>query len=360
MTPGRPPDHTVLRPAALLLLAAAVVRPLAAQSATPALVPVVLPAPLRRFDFRPGSIAWLSDSTVALIDMSASQVVVADLRHGTMTRHGREGSGPGEFRMPIMSFADANGGLVVDDIGARRLTQFDARHAFVRQARSPGPTLRIVGWRGDTVRVVWVTFQPGGGPTVSDVDLTTGQATTRYRLFERDSSIVAPSPDIPSAPGLVAVASGVRGGLVAGSPETYRLAAFDSAGRSVRRFGRPGLKAVFRTEAELDDEIRPMRRQMPPDALRDARARLSKQPKPYFSLAGVEVDGSGRVWVATTRGGSRTDVDVFAPEGKFIGTVMMADHVTTFAFRLPYVAVLTERQQGDDQGAFGLDLYRVR
>ena len=179
-------------------------------------------------------------------------------------------------------------------------------------------------------------------------------------MFDRDSSLVAPSPDLPSGPALVAVASGVRGGLVAGSPETYRLAAFDSAGTSVRRFGRPELKATFRTEAELDEEIRQMQGQVPPDAIREARARLSKEPKPYFSLAGVEVDGSGRVWVATTRGGTRTDVDVFAPDGRFIGTVAMAGHVTTFAFRLPWVAVLTERQEGDDQGAFGLDLYRVR
>jgi hypothetical protein len=343
-----------------LLLAAVVAPPLAPQSATPVLVPVVLPTPLRTFDFRTGSIAWLSDSTVALVDMSASQVVIADLRHGTTTRHGREGSGPGEFRMPMYSVADAAGGHVLDDIGARRLTQFDARHSFVRQARSPGPTLRIVGWRGDTVRVVWVMFQPGSSPTVSDVNLATGDITTRYRLFDRDSTIIPPALDEPGGPALVAIGADGHGGLVAGSPRTYRLAAFDSAGRSVRRFGRPGLKAAFRTEAELDEEIRQMQGQMPPDALRDARARLAKQPKPFFSLAGVEVDGAGRVWVATTRGGMATDVDVFAADGRFIGTVSMAGHVTTLAFRLPWVAVLTERQKGEDQGAFGLDLYRIR
>jgi hypothetical protein len=55
-----------------------------------------------------------------------------------------------------------------------------------------------------------------------------------------------------------------------------------------------------------------------------------------------------------------TDVDVFAADGRFIGTVSMAGHVTTLAFRLPWVAVLTERQKGEDQGAFGLDLYRIR
>ena len=102
-----------------------------------------------------------------------------------------------------------------------------------------------------------------------------------------------------------------------------------------------------------------MRSQLSAVQLKAARDELAKQPKWYFQPGGIEVDGAGRVWVATSRGGTNTDLDVFSPDGQFIGTRAVPGHVTAFAFRLPCLAVLGERQEGAAEGSFGVDLYRV-
>ena len=251
---GRRDGGTAGRVAAAAFAILALTAPLGGQTALPALHPVALPAPLRSFDFKAGSMVWLSDSTLALTDMDAMQIVVAQVRGGNLQRFGRQGAGPGEFRTPMFMLARPTGELVIDDFFARRLSQFDANHRFVRAARSPGPTLRLVRWSGDVVRVVWVRFGPGaGGPIVTDVDLASGAATDLYRVFDRDSSIASPPVDARGA-ALVAIAPGRDGQIVVGDPRTYRLVIFDSGWTSQRRFGRPELKASFRTGAELDDE----------------------------------------------------------------------------------------------------------
>lgn len=349
------------RAAVRTLAISALAGPLAAQGAAPTLAPAPIPEPLRVLEFRPGGIAWLDDSTAAVMDMDASQLVVAHLRTGRMERYGRQGGGPGEFRLPLFMIADRSGALVIDDMGARRLSQFAPNHTFVRAAPSPGATLRVLRWAGNVVRVAWIKFTPdSGGPTITDVDLKTGQSRQRFRIFQRDSSIASPAVGLPGNSPFIAIAAGPDGEIAAGDPRTYRLVVFDSGGTPRLRFGRPGLKPQFRTAAELDAELAPMKGKIPAAQLRETRDRLAKQPKPHFELTGLEMDGERRLWVATSRGEMRTEIDIFSPAGTYLGTQSVPGRVRTFAVRLPWLLAVTERQGGDEDGSLGIDLFRVR
>ena len=349
------------RAAARTLAISALAGPLTAQAPVPTLAPAPIPEPLRVLEFRPGGIAWLDDSTAAVMDLDASQLVVAHLRTGRMERHGRQGGGPGEFRLPLSMIANRSAGLVIDDMGARRLSEFAPNHTFIRAAPSPGATLRVLRWTGDVVRVAWISFTPdSGGPTITDVDLRTGRRRDRFRLFQRDSSIASPSPDMPGKSPFVAIAGGPGGEIAAGDPRTYRLVVFDSAGTPRLRFGRTGLKPAFRTAVELDEALAPMKGKIPAAQLRDTRERLAKQPKPQFELTGVEMDGERRIWVATSRGGTGTEIDVFSAAGAYLGTQSVPGRIRTFAVRLPWLLAVTERQGGDEDGSPGIDLFRVR
>ena len=349
------------RAAARALTITALAGPLAAQGPAPTLAPAPLPEALRVLEFRPGGIAWLDDSTAAVMDMDAAQLVVVHLRTGRMERYGRQGGGPGEFRLPLFMVADPSGALVIDDMGARRLSEFAPNHTFVRAAPSPGATLRVLRWAGNVVRIAWIRFTPdSGGPTITDVDLKTGRSRDRFRLFQRDSSIASPSADMPGKSPFVALAAGPGGEIVAGDPRTYRLVVFDSAGTPRLRFGRSGLKPAFRTAAELDAELAPMKGKIPAPQLRDTRDRLAKQPKPNFELTGLEMDRERRLWVATSRGALRTEIDIFSPAGAYLGMRSVPGRVRTFAVRLPWLLAVTERQGGDEDGSLGIDLFRVR
>lgn len=333
----------------------------------PRVTPVAAAAPLRTLDFTATALIWTDDSTIALIDADAKQVVIAGIRSGTFRRIGRQGGGPGEFRVPTFLLA-RDGELIVDDIGARRVSRFDATGRFIDAKPTPGATLRLLGLDADRLRLAWIEFAPsGGGPTVTDLDLGSGKSVARFRVFARDSALAITSGAMPGPNPFLALASGPSGEILAGSSQAYRITVFDSAGRVLRTLGRR-LPPVFRTDAEIDEIVersgRTVRAMAAAEGASDdlvarLRSTLKKEPKPHFSMAGLATDGEGRVWVATSRGGARTEVDVFGTDGTYLGTLPLEGRVEALAIRLPWIAVLAERMEGQDEGMQGIDLYRV-
>jgi len=350
---------------ATLLMAAAPVT--AGAQRAPALSPLAVPAPLATLEFTGAALAWIDDTTLALIDTDAKQVVTADLRRGSLRRFGREGNGPGEFRAP--SFLLSRGGEVfVYDISTRRVSRFDAAGRFVKSTPTPGATLQLLGSNGGLVRMAWTSFMPDGGPYISDLSLADGTLAERFRVLARDSSLASPMPGGSGNTPFLAFAAAPDGGVVVGSPRHYRITRFDSAGRVVRRFGRQ-LPPAYRTAAEIDSILAQSGRMLAgapaPEGQRGnlaARLRetLGKEPKPYFPwMGGIVVDPAGRTWVLTMRGATRSELDVFSPTGEFLGTVSAPGRVVAFAIRAPTLALLTERTEGGDEGFHGIDLYRI-
>ena len=349
------------------LAALALAASTAAAQRAPRLTRAETPAALRTLDFSASSLAWVDDSAVALIDSDAKQLVVAGIRSGSLRRAGRQGGGPGEFRTPIFVLAE-NGEIIVDDIGARRLSRFDATAKFVAFTPTPGATLQLLAADRRRVRLAWLGFTPdGGGPMVSDIDLATGKATPRFSVFAQDSALAVTTDASQGPSPFLTIAAGRNGEILAGSPQTYRISVFDSSGRRLRTLSRK-LPEAFRTDAEVEEIVQRSGRVMQAMAaaeggggaqLAEFKERLRKQPKPHFSMGGIAVDGEGRTWVSTSRGGSRTEIDVFGADGAFLGTVPVDGKVSALALRLPWLAVLSERTSGEDEGLEGIDLYRV-
>ncbi|MGE5927039.1 MAG: hypothetical protein ACM357_06785 [Gemmatimonadota bacterium] len=351
--------------AVTLLVAAAPVT--AAAQRVPALSPIPVPASLATLEFTGSALAWVDDTTLALLDTDAKQLVTADLRRGTLRRQGREGNGPGEFRAP--SFLLSRGGeVVVYDISTRRVSRFDAARRFVKSVPTPGATLQLLGWNGDLVRIAWTSFMPDGGPYISELELADGSLRERFRVLARDSTLASPMPGGSGSTPFLAFAAASDGGVLVGSPRHYRITRFDSTGRVVRRFGRP-LPPVYRTPAEIDSILAqggrmlagtPVREGQRGDLAARLRDALGKEPKPHFPwMGGIAVDPDGRAWVLTARGRRGTEFDVFSPAGDFLGTVHAPGRVVAFAIRAPRLALLTERTEGDDEGFQGIDLYRI-
>ena len=353
--------------AAAGLIATAIRAPGApAQAAAPGLAARPVPAAFQALDFTPQSVAWVTDSRLALTDMAGHQVVIADLNQPALRRIGREGAGPGEFRSPTFSLASPGGGLVVDDIAGRRISEFDSTLRYLRSAVTPGATLRLLDWTRNRVRLVWITFAAdGAGPVVSDVDLAGGRTVDRFHIFARDSSLAVPLPGgLGRGPSpYVAAAPGPGGQIVVADPRGYRIVAFDSNGAVLRRFGRPDLPLVYRTADEVAAMMAQARRSfagrpLPPDAVATMEKSFREQPKPRIA-GGMAVDPAGRVWVATAARGARTDLDVFSPAGRFLGSASVPGRVITMAIRGAALAVVAERT-GDEEGSYGLDIYRIR
>jgi hypothetical protein len=71
-------------------------------------------------------VAVLEGSRIAVLDGDAKRVVVYDQNGAFQTQYGREGQGPGEFRMPFEMAAAPGGGVVVYDVLNARLEVFDS------------------------------------------------------------------------------------------------------------------------------------------------------------------------------------------------------------------------------------------
>lgn len=85
-----------------------------------------------------------------------------------------------------------------------------------------------------------------------------------------------------------------------------------------------------------------------------------EEPRPYFGPGALALDDSGRLWVITERpADDSTEVDVFARDGEFLGTVMLRDRVRSLAFRGDRAVALVERVAEGVEGVPGIDLYRM-
>ena len=335
------------------------------------LVPVQAPPEWRGLDGTAApSIAWLGDTALVLIDVDEHQVMVARRRDGGISRIGRNGSGPGEFQTPRQVIADPSGRIVVDDVDTKRFTLIGSDLRYL--ASIPGVEgVHTVLLQLEQARLTIVHAAPLGTPRVSDVDLTSGGIVERFDVFVMDTSvrsmISVGTAQLPN-PSLGAVRT-TRGEIVVGNPLTYRMTTLKSDGAVVRRFGRPELSIEMETEAEAAKRSGALRKSLAAaqggpvsGRLLSRLARMAEGPhaKPHF-VAPLMADTTGRLWVATTRvKGGMTEIDTFDSEGRFVQTLRVRDRVRALAVRLPLVAILVERLQGDEEGMDGIDLYRVR
>ena len=322
-------------------------------------------AEVEAFEFRSaGPVVWVDDRSVAVIDRDDQNVVIVDLRSGAQRTVGRKGEGPGELSNAVLLLSDPDRGLLVGDMGLRRVSHFAGSGEFIRSQRLPGLPIGLLSWGGDRVVAAWMELGPTPSPIVGELDLVDGQVDRWYSLFE--VGLHPPEEGGPFSPPLLSVIRRREGLVLAGEGREYRILGLDADGNTLISLGRPELPARLPTDQEVAaarqriSRLNADRPPPPPELARQMDESL-REPRPFFGPGAFGLDAAGRLWVVTSRMvNDSSEIDVFSFVGEPLQTVRLRDRVQSVAFRGSAMAALVERQIGDIEGFQGVDIYRLR
>ncbi len=279
-----------------------------------------------------GLAVW--NGRIHVLDGTAPMVRVFDTAGAPIRAFGGQGDGPGELRMPVLIFPDADGSVEIYDMQQRRLSRFDsvgnpagtrmlAADFFVLIANSPGSDATY-----------YASLQPG----------RTEQPIMRLaRASDTPGEFTVLRPNIPAPASGEAMVSPILaarpgGGLAVGYGRTaYQIRVFDDQGRLVRDIVR-NIPRQRKTEEEIANERALRERTM--GRMTSMIAESGRTP-PRLSVSvdeehrhftAFEYDANGRLWVRTPRGTpDETIFDLFDPEGEYLGEIRFSEPVAGFA-----------------------------
>jgi hypothetical protein len=343
---------------ALLLLMATSLAP----AQLPQLKEQPLPSALSELVFMADTtvgIVWHPSGCLLMADPDESQIVCTDLLSGATKRIGRRGAGPGEFGS-IMGIAVVPGGsLVVQDLRNNRLAFIISD--WTAGGSVPLETRMLPGlYRATRDSVFGLTDQPR--LELLAVSLRTGGTTTRFSPGKADSALFA----LPHYRiwGFFMQPSGASGWLVA-SLGHHAVLRIDGNGRIVARAQRD-LPAELPSAEEREARKAQVARLNPgltAEQVRGLQARVdeySKAPKVTTVKNGFLEDAIGRLWVVTSRiRADSTELDVYDPTGKFLGTRRVPGRVQAFTRVGTELLVLGEYLVGPLTGSQGVRRYRM-
>jgi hypothetical protein len=266
---------------------------------------------------------------------------------------GRAGTGPGEYRLPTRAALGPRTIQVVD-MTLRRLTRLDAAGKFVSAVPLNG-FASSTGTRGRTGELVVLMDDFRGTFTLqrwSAIDSGKTIGTVPRSAAAQAGTLTIPSIAVSPA-GQIAVLR---------DPNDYRIVVLSPAGETVTEIVRD-IPRIKRTAAEIAAVER--RRQAAADRVRSERGqRLGSGPavpirppsdelKPHVAIDGLRFDDSGRLWARTMRGNeSSTVFDLFAPDGKYLGEVMVPVVIGTFSIAGRWFVADVESADGTPRVAF--------
>jgi 6-bladed beta-propeller protein len=301
-----------------------------------------------RFQGQDGTPAELGEPGSVAVD-DAGRVYVADRKpasikvfapEGKLVRViGREGEGPGEFRLGFVAVRGNH--LVLHDPQLGRTSVWDTSGTFIRSWHSS-----CCYWgdiqvdRQDRIYVpTMVPTKPDDSPrgtpyvrwTLDGVAADTlwvprGESQRSWSITTRRGakSMASISMTIPYTPTVV---FGLHpdGGFVYGWSGRYEVVRSERGSDSVRIAGRtwtPDPVSDARRKAEVASAIKGATPTVGEDAAR-ANIHLDDVPKTLPAYQALRVDGSGRVWVRryAVADTTRSYYDVFDPDGKYLGPV---------------------------------------
>lgn len=284
---------------------------------------------------RVAGVAIGADGRIYVADGQALEVRVFSPRGAFLSRFGRSGEGPGEFRdISGLGFTPA-GQLAVLDGVLGRLSFFSPDGEFSRSLRLERPYIQQVQrplWfdrrgrffdRVDLSHDVYVdslglmVYGPGG-----ELQHTLLAAVDRpTRIYLTRGGRPYASLSVPFTPG-PAVAVGPDGDVYSSDGAAYRIVVRTASGDTLR---------VLQRDVE-PPLVEDRERQAAATALRDRIDRDGgPQPKtlpiPVHkpAITGLTVDADGDLWVRTPMGPGWTRVEygVFAPDGHYLGALSM-------------------------------------
>lgn len=296
------------------------------------------------------AVAWVLDSSIALIDSDRQQILVCGIWHGKSQYVGRKGPGPGEMTGAFAITASAGGALAIADAALRRVTVWDSAAKLRRIVRIPGFPAQLLAWNASSIDVVWLDPGATTRPVVGRVASAGEQADSLFSLAALDSVFGDVPSTSPSGP-VFAVGSNGKGQYFVARTDMYRVAVTDSAGRLIRVMGRPEFPIEHYSQAEVESKIRLAMfaagangPRVPPAGISELAHKFVGTPKPVMGAQSLAVDEEGQLWVVTTRySGDSTEVDVFGPSGALRASLSLRDTVHTLALHAGQLAVVVSR-----------------
>jgi hypothetical protein len=291
---------------------------------------------------QPQSLAVDEDGRVYVVDSKPAVIKVFTPDGSPVRNIGREGEGPGEFRVGFI--AVRGGHVVIQDPELGRMSVWDTAGVFIRSWHSsccyhsdiqidrqnrihvpsafgrakgkPPRGVPYVRWslEGDNLDSVWVPHR---------------EATKVWKVSIKGSDgddVMAMVLPIPLQPD-VKSALHPDGGIVHGWTGAYWLTRSPAASDSARVFGRlwtPEAISDERRTAAVEAQVKQVS-----EGYGEANARrafsLADVPPTLPAFAGLRVDASGRTWVrrhpATVADTARTAFEVFDSAGAYLGPV---------------------------------------
>jgi hypothetical protein len=288
----------------------------------------------------PRSLAVDGEGRVYVVDAKPAVIKVFSADGEFVRTIGREGEGPGEFRVGFIAVRGPH--LVLHDPRIGRTSVFDTAGTFVRSwntsccywsdiqvdrenriyipsmvTRQPDAPIRGTAWvrwslEGTVLDTLWVPYREAD--KIWNVEV------------KRDGKTVgAMSTSIPFMPTL-ASALHPAGGFVYGWTEGYEVIRSVTGADTARRFGRawtPDQISEARRTNEVERRIKGASEGWGEDNIR-AAFKLSDVPSTLPAYHSVRVDPLGRVWVRryAVSDTTRTDFDLFDASGAWLGPVV--------------------------------------
>ncbi len=281
----------------------------------------------------PMSLALDGEGRVYLADRSPAVIKVFGTDGHMVRTIGREGSGPGEFRVAFVTVHGSS--IVVHDPQKARTSVFDTSGTFVKSWAS-----LCCYWQQIVVDRDGLIYIPGMPPR------DWGGMYIRYSLdgATRDTLRLPPRPEqkswtftsgsgknrsmmstsVPLAPGLERAVN-PAGGFLSGYSERYEIAQSPHGQDTSLIFGRtwsPTPISTQRRQAIVDSSIHEIAQSWGEDAARD-QVKLSDVPTSAPAFTSIAVDGEGNHWIMVDQGDDSTHswFDVFDSSGAYLGKV---------------------------------------
>jgi hypothetical protein len=304
----------------------------------------------------------LDDGRIVIASRGSSDIRVFG-PDGSLARvHGREGDGPGEYRMPALAGRGLGDSLIVYDASLRRITVVTPDGGAIRSVElgtEGGGFPMALGTLGDGQLAMG-----GGMAFTSEEGLPSGfvRPTSRHVIVSSDGSVAADFGDIPAvemwaemqgssfrarpiAFGKFTVAEPVADRLWIGTGERWEVRAYrlDRSLERIVRFDRE-LALVTRTltDAWIDEELEDIEDL---NETRDERARLAALPVPDV-IAPYRVflaDRLENLWMGETMlpGEESRTWTIIDPEGKAVGRLTMPARTSPLDIGTDYVLAVT-------------------
>lgn len=316
----------------------------------------------------PQSLALDDWGRVYVVDQKPMVIKVYDAEGEFVRTIGREGEGPGEFRVGFI--AVHNGHVVVHDPNVARTSVWDTTGTFLRswsssccywsdiqvdrQSRIYIPTMvqtpRDAPQRG-TAYVRW-TLQ---GAEVDTVWVPRNESQTKFWTVttnEGGRNVARMMTNVPLTPRIIS-ALNPDGGVVYGWSGDYQFAVSAAGEDTTMVFGRTWTAIPVtgeRKRFEVDGMIGRMARSFGEDNLRQT-FKTDDIPNTAPAFIGLHIDKDGHRWVRLDPGmdSTRATYDIFDAEGVYLGAMGIAPAPPMFnrmAFGRGEIVVAQENADG--------------